>query len=362
MDIQEKSVKNPRIKDIKKIVYGDNNVLALDITGQLYVWEFGDYGQLGHRWSTRVPSYRCLTPLKLRLRGEKLTNIGSGSYHSFAIGEDGTIWGSGLLYMERSDKRLGEYTRLAMVLAYLLFRELYTLDILDDAVTDITGGENYTFARIRMGNCLVWGSGRKGQFACDMTRVDLDRNEVMIDPMDDEIAGLAEPRAAHRFLDNKPPDVEIVATAYFHNIAITEDGRLLRWGNNAGWQCGVEKREDDVVEEQDNLFITKVSLVLWTVPTGHGCILVVAIDTRSPLTQPMRSLQEHHERRGNVEEQDCLPLAKNYRGTCQGERAFLTIYTIAPHSRAPAEPTATIGWPSSFFVQPSLFFVQSSLS
>lgn len=101
-----------------------------------------------------------------------------------------------------------------------------------------------------MGNCLVWGLGRNGQLAYDMTRVDLDRNKVIIDPMDDEIAGLAEPRAVHRFLDDKTQNVEIVATAYFHNIAITEDGRLFRWGNNAGWQCGVEKREDDVVGEQ----------------------------------------------------------------------------------------------------------------
>lgn len=31
----------------------------------------------------------------LRLRRENFTNIGSGSYHSFAIQEDGTVWGWG---------------------------------------------------------------------------------------------------------------------------------------------------------------------------------------------------------------------------------------------------------------------------
>lgn len=119
-------MKIPGVKGIKKIVCGDNHVLALDITGQLYVWGFGDYGQLGRRWSTRVPSYRCLTPSKLRLRREKFTNIGSGSYHSFAIQFKKTelYRVGGQIYMERPDKRLDELTRLAMVLAFLLFREL----------------------------------------------------------------------------------------------------------------------------------------------------------------------------------------------------------------------------------------------
>lgn len=109
-----------------------------------------------------------------------------------------------------------------------------------------------------MGDCLVRGLGRNGQLACDMTRVDPDRNEVMVDPMDDQIAGLAEPRAVNRFLGDKRPDVGIVATGRFHSMAITEDGRLFRWGNNAGWQCGVEKREDDEAEEQNNVFEPKV--------------------------------------------------------------------------------------------------------
>lgn len=194
-------------------------------------------------------------------------------------------------------------------------RVIYTLDILDDAVTDITGGENYTIARIRMGNCLVWGLGRNGQLACDMTRVDLDRNEVIIDPMDDEIAGLAEPRAVHRFLDDKTQNVEIVATAYFHNIAITEDNRR-RKTLSMGQQRRLAMRGRETRRRRGR-GTTKMSLVLWTAPTGHGCMLVVAIDTRSPLMQPMRSFQEHHERRGNVGGQGCLPLAKNYPGTCQ---------------------------------------------
>lgn len=168
-----------------------------------------------------------------------------------------------------------------------------------------------------MGDSLVWGLGRNGQLACDMTRVDPDRNEIIIDPMDDEIAGLAEPRAVNRFLGDKPPTVRIVATGRFHSRAITEDGRLFRWGNNTGWQCGVEKQEDDVVEEQDNVFTPKVISGAVTTSTGHGCLLVLAMGTRSPLMQRTRSFQEHHGRQGNLEEQYCLSLVKNYPGTCQ---------------------------------------------
>lgn len=259
MAIQERPVKIPGVKDIKKIVCGDNHVLALDITGQVYVWGFGDYGQLGHRWSTRVPSYQCLTPSKLRLRKEKFTDIGSGSYHSFAVQEDGFVWGWGSNLYGEAGQEAGRIDKIGDGFSIpAIPRIIYTLDTLDDAVTDISGGENHMIARTRMGDCLVWGLGRNGQLACDMARVDPDRNEVIIDPMDDEIAGLAEPRAVNRLLGNNPPDVGIIATGRFHSMAITEDGRLFRWGNNAGWQCGVEKREDDGVEEQENVFKPKV--------------------------------------------------------------------------------------------------------
>lgn len=121
-------------------------------------------------------------------------------------------------------------------------------------MTDVTGGEQYSIARTNMGDCLVWGLGQNGQLAFDMTRIDPDRNPVIIDPVDDQPAGLAAPCAVNRFIGKDPPDVGIVATGRFHSMAITEAGRLFRWGNNASWQCGVVKREDEPVEEQNNVF------------------------------------------------------------------------------------------------------------
>lgn len=42
-----------------------------------------------------MPSYRCLTPSKFRLRRHRFANIGSGSFQPFAIQEHGTVWGWG---------------------------------------------------------------------------------------------------------------------------------------------------------------------------------------------------------------------------------------------------------------------------
>lgn len=248
-------MKIPGVKKIKKIVCGENHVLALDTKGELYVWGFGDYGQLGYRWSPRVPSYRCLTPSKFRLRRHKFANIGSGSFHSFAIQEDGTVWGWGSNLYGEAGQDCGRLDKIGDGFSIpAVPRVIPAFDVEGDHVTEITGGEHYSIARTKMGDCLAWGLGQNGQLAFDMTRVDPDRNPVIIDPVDDQPVGLAAPCAVNKFIGKDPPDVGIVATGHFHSMAITEAGRLFRWGNNAGWQCGVEKRKDDPVEERDNVF------------------------------------------------------------------------------------------------------------
>lgn len=256
MAIQHRPVKiSGQLKDIKKIVCGDNHVLALDTKGELYVWGFGDFGQLGYRWSTRVPSYRCLTPSRFRLRRHKFVNIGSGSFHSFGIQEDGVVWGWGSNLYGEAGQETGRIDDIGDGFSTpAVPRIISAFNVGDDNVTDITGGEHHSIARTRMGDCLVWGLGQNGQLAFKMSRIDPDRNPVIIDPIDDEPTGLAAPCAVNRFLGKNSPDVGIVASGRFHSMAITEDGRLFRWGNNAGWQCGVEKRPDDPVEEQNNVF------------------------------------------------------------------------------------------------------------
>lgn len=104
-----------------------------------------------------MPSYRCLTPSKFRLRRHRFANIGSGSFQSFAIQEHGTVWG--------------------------------------------------------------WGSNLYGEGG---------QESGHIDKIGDGFSIPAVPRVIPAF------DIEA--------------GRLFRWGNNAGWQCGGVKREDDPVE------------------------------------------------------------------------------------------------------------------
>lgn len=110
-----------------------------------------------------MPSYRCLTPSKFRLRRHRFANIGSGSFQSFAIQEHGTVWG--------------------------------------------------------------WGSNLYGEGGQESGHIDKIGDGFSI------------------------PTVPEVIPAFD-----IEAGRLFRWGNNAGWQCGVVKREDDPVEEQNNIF------------------------------------------------------------------------------------------------------------
>lgn len=95
-----------------------------------------------------MPSYRCLTPSKFRLRRHVFANIGSGSFQSFAIQEHGTVWGWGQIYTEKVGKSLDTLTRLATGSAFPPSRELFPPltskldDFFDGAITPAGNAES----------------------------------------------------------------------------------------------------------------------------------------------------------------------------------------------------------------------------
>jgi len=86
-------VSNLRDYPVSQIVCGYDHVLALTTDGHVYSWGNGQQQQLGRKIIERRKK-NGLSPERLSLK--KIVLIGSGGSHSFAVHEDGTVYGWGL--------------------------------------------------------------------------------------------------------------------------------------------------------------------------------------------------------------------------------------------------------------------------
>jgi len=85
----------PRLSKIKivQVSCGNDHVLALSSTGEVWVWGNGSSRQLGRRIIERR-KLNGLEPERLGLR--RITHVNAGKYHSFALDSNGIVWAWGL--------------------------------------------------------------------------------------------------------------------------------------------------------------------------------------------------------------------------------------------------------------------------
>ncbi len=76
---------------------GNNHLLVLTTTGRIFSWGAGEQGQLGRKILERRKIHGT-NPERVVLgaRGRRAVTIGAGNFHSFAVDEEGTVWGWGL--------------------------------------------------------------------------------------------------------------------------------------------------------------------------------------------------------------------------------------------------------------------------
>lgn len=142
----------PSLQHITKVAAGSNHALALDHKGRVYSWGFGEQYQLGRRINARFPK-SGLIPATFGLRKE-IVSIGTGADHSFAVHENGHVygWGANNYGQTGIDKRDGED------LANILRPEsIPNLGVEGDRVTSISGGNHHSIAVTDGGACLTWG-------------------------------------------------------------------------------------------------------------------------------------------------------------------------------------------------------------
>ena len=140
---------------IVQVACGTDHVLALTTTGHVYVWGNGQQNQLGRRIIERR-KINGLEPERLGLRN--VVHVAAGSYHSFAIDVNGTVWAWGLNTYHQTglSPEKGGDEEMVMVPAQVDALSPTTHD--GARVVQISGGEHHS--TFLFDNGEVWACGR----------------------------------------------------------------------------------------------------------------------------------------------------------------------------------------------------------
>lgn len=151
MFIQRTPILIEGLKNIKKLVCGENHVLALDVLGHVYAWGSGEQNQLGRKLiERRLTRNSCLIPMRLWLP-KGIVDIGAGQFHSFAVHQNGDVYSWGLNNFGQTgqplrDDETGSDAHLPQLVK--------SLQQIGKAVS-ITGGNHHSLAITDRGHCLV---------------------------------------------------------------------------------------------------------------------------------------------------------------------------------------------------------------
>ena len=219
----------PDLKKIKHLVCGANHVLALNEKGSVFSWGSGQQNQLGRRIVERNKLHG-LQPREFGLP-KNIVQLGSGSYHSFAVHSSGKVYAWGLNSFGATALPEGAGEDEAAIVHPTLVESLSGLKI-----TQLVGGSHHTIARTEDGKCMVWG------------RVDGFQSGLKIDTLKDDDV-IKDDRGRPRILiePTQVPGINaaVVSANSDHSLVIDTDGRAWSWGFSAAYQTG-QGTEDDI--------------------------------------------------------------------------------------------------------------------
>ncbi|KAH8179077.1 regulator of chromosome condensation (RCC1) repeat domain-containing protein [Sarocladium implicatum] len=222
--VQATPVLLPVLKNVKSLAAGSNHVLALDHKGNVLAWGCGQQNQLGRRIIERN-KMSSLVPQGLGLPRGKIVQIACGSYHSFAIDKEGSVWAWGL----NNFGELGIESNAGEDDAVVL-RPVKVEGLEGKNIADIDGGEHHSLACSDKGELYTWGrvDGYQVGFEFDSLSTD---NTIYDDRGQARI--LFKP-TAHTSVSN----IASVAAGTDNSFAVTKDGKVYSWGFSSNYQTG----------------------------------------------------------------------------------------------------------------------------
>ncbi|KAK4159388.1 putative Ran exchange factor Prp20/Pim1, partial [Cladorrhinum sp. PSN259] len=254
---------------VTKLAAGSNHVVALTCSGGVYTWGFGyEQGQLGRKVMERNGKqfFGAFTPRKLGLRHIK--DVFSGSDHSFAIAEDGAVYGWGLNNFGQTgvvaSKNAGEDSACVMVPTKIKCSAWNKTR----RVISIAPGGKHSLALTSDGECYAWGQLDGFALGFKLEELESDDNNVVRDYRGNPRI-LKEPTR----VPGLPTNLRCAATGGSHSIAVTNEGRVYSWGFNISHQTG-HAGYDDIETPR---MISRKSVVnkvfVWADAGGHFTVL-----------------------------------------------------------------------------------------
>lgn len=258
--IQTTPILIPGLKKIKQLACGANHVLALNDRGSVLSWGSGQQNQLGRRIVERNKLHG-LEPREFGLRKD-IVSIGSGSYHSFAIHANDTVYAWGLNSFGATAIRDNAGEDEAVIT-----RPTRVESLSNRKITQICGGAHHSIARTADGECLVWG------------RADGHQSGIKLDALSDDSV-IKDDRERPRILiePTQVPGINavVVAAASDHSLAIDANGRAWSWGFSATYQTGQGTSDDIEVATMIDNTATRDRKLNWAGAGGQFSVFTDA--------------------------------------------------------------------------------------
>ncbi len=218
---------------VSSIASGGNHLVVLTTHGNIYTWGAGEQAQLGRKVLERRKIHGTV-PEKVTLatRGRKGKVIGAGVYHSFAVDDDGDVWGWGLNTMGQLGTGY-ETEDDAQVQLPKKVRRLSAQDLGGATVVQIVGGEHHTLFLTSNGKVYACGRCNAGQLG------------LPAEALQNAEHGDFLPEPVHvPFSDDEDDDPVIyISTGVHNNLAVTKDGAMYCWGQGTQGELGVSDVE-----------------------------------------------------------------------------------------------------------------------
>lgn len=236
VEIEKTPAPLPHLKNITDISSGANHVLAIDNKGHVFIWGSGEQNQLGYHIVQRTGTENkktTLNPQPIRTKVKAYKAIYTGSDHSFAIDMQDRVWAWGVNSFGGCGIVEGAGDDNAVVYTPSLVENL---DLKDDSITHMDGGQHHTIAITEKGKALVWGRVDGYQVGLDMATVptestirdDKDKPRIVIVPT--EIPNIGKATFGSAGTD--------------HTIVLNEQGLAYSWGLSATYQTGLATTDD----------------------------------------------------------------------------------------------------------------------
>lgn len=240
---------------IKKISAGANHLLALSDDGEVYAWGCGEQGQLGRRVLERHKKLALhptrITPRRHRTHGGIISMI-CGSYHSFLLAADGTVFAVGLNNFGQLG--LGDHED------RLVPEEIPSESWQGHKIIDLTAGEHHSMALSASGAVFVFGRSDFHQMG-----------------LPDESSSTSI-RAHSTPILNPALSSSIcqITSGSNHNLAITSDRHsILSWGYGEMGQLGHDEEADEKVPRKIEAFSSTTKFLDVSAGGQHTVVLMV---------------------------------------------------------------------------------------